>query len=664
MVTVRAALVSALAAAALVGCGGDDWECQVPAGADPDFAMEVGCRADFDALASQPLSAAIPGAMSVKTVFDRIDETLYFQNSERYGIHWQFASMHLSGNGKPIVPPLAQFNTTEYYSPDRRFILGALTYYEGPDEWVYEIAPYDTADVDMIVTAYRELGARAYIGNRLKFHPTSAQVEDVAADLPASVRVITTDELFAGIAYQPLNLGTSMGRLVFSDGIADPVIVNYRDIAVLERIPNDISVAQGLIAAPFQTPLSHLTVLSQNRGTPNMSLRDAYTDPTLRALEGRWVELVVEPFEWRIREVTQAEADAWWEDHRPEPVVIPPMDLTTTALVDDDLMIDEVMPLRDALLARIPAYGGKATHYGGLTKAGPEVPHPNAFAVPLYYYDQFMTQNGFYAMAQTMIDDPVFRGDPVVRDVRLGELRDAIEAAPIDPAFLALIRAKLDAEYPNVRMRFRSSTNSEDLFGFTGAGLYDSNTYDPADPLRPLERAVRKTWSSIWTLRAFEEREYRSIPHLGVGMAMLVHPGFPAEEANGVALTGNIFDTSGLEPGFWVNVQVGEVSVVKPPPGITPDSYIHYFEQPGQPMVYLSHSNLLDPGQTVITRAQAYDLGQALDAIHRYFAPAYAPMPGETGFYAMDVEFKFDSEPGMTPALVVKQCRPHAGWGL
>jgi hypothetical protein len=455
-----------------------------------------------------------------------------------------------------------------------------------------------------------------------------------------------------------------MGRLVFVTHTPEPVLVNYRDIAVLDGIPNDLSVVQGIITGVFQTPLSHLTVLSQNRGTPNMGLRDGFNDPGLRALENKWVEIVVEPFEWRIREVTQAEADAWWDTHRPDPVEIPAMDLTTTDLRDDVDLIDDTLPLREALRAIIPAYGGKASHYGGLVKSGPDVPHPDAFAVPLYYYDQFMTQNGFWAQAEAMIEDPDFRADPAVRDERLAAFRELIEDAPIDPDFLALVQAKLDAEFPGVRMRFRSSTNSEDLFGFTGAGLYDSHTYDPDNPAKPLDEAIKETWASIWTFRAFEEREYRSIPHLGVGMAMLVHPGFPAEEANGVALTANIFDTSGLEPGFWINVQVGEISVVQPPPGFIADSFIYYFTQPGQPIVHLAHSNAVPPGTTVLTREQTYELGKALDAIHRYFAPAYAPGPGEMGFYAMDIEFKFDGPPGEEPTLQVKQCRPHPGWGL
>ena len=55
----------------------------------------------------------------------------------------------------------------------------------------------------------------------------------------------------------------------------------------------------------------------------------------------------------------------------------------------------------------------------------------------------------------------------------------------------------------------------------------------------------------------------------------------------------------------------------------------------------------------------------ALAAIHERFSPAYGPGSGNTGFYAMDVEFKFDDEaaPGQAATLYVKQARPYPGRG-
>jgi hypothetical protein len=58
-----------------------------------------------------------------------------------------------------------------------------------------------------------------------------------------------------------------------------------------------------------------------------------------------------------------------------------------------------------------------------------------------------------------------------------------------------------------------------------------------------------------------------------------------------------------------------------------------------------------------------HELGLALQAVHDRFNDAYGPAAGNTGFYAMDVEFKFDGLPGDEPELFLKQARPHPGRG-
>jgi hypothetical protein len=636
---------------------------------DPDFVAALGCRADYLAVASPPLVASIPGALSAKTVLDRLDENrLYFQNSRRYPIHWNFASTHLSGNGLPLVPPLSQFNQTEYYTPDRRFVLGALNYYEGPRVWAYEIAPYDTADAAMIELAFRAIKARLWVGDSLAFHPTSDSVSAVARSLPADIPVVTTEELFAGIDYQPLNLAVAMGQLrFFSKDDLETRYLGFRDIAVLQVIPNDLSVCSGTITAQFQTPLSHINVLAQNRGSPNMGLRGAFENTDLRALEGRWVQLQVAADSYTIVEVTREEADAWWEAHRPPVVVVPKADLSVTTLTDiEELLKVDELGLEEALAKAIPAFGGKASHFGAFPHITTyPIPYPKAFVVPIFYYDQFMKENGFDSRINQLLSDPQFLEDPATREAELQALRDAIESAPLNADFEAALAAKLEADFPGVRMKFRSSTNCEDLNGFTGAGLYQSAVGDPDDPTRPYGRAVKKVWASVWRFRAFEERAYRGISHREVGMAVLIHRSFPAEASNGVAITANIFDTQGLEPGYYINAQAGDTSVVLPPEGVTSDQFLYHFDMPGQPMVFLAHSNLVAPGQTVLTRAQTAELGKALEAIHAYFDPVYGPNKPDH-FYAMDVEFKFDTDlddPNGAPKLVIKQARPYPGRG-
>jgi pyruvate,water dikinase len=656
-------LVAVLAGVAPVtACGDDDpgLTCLGLTTAS-EFATELGCADDFAALASLPLDSTIPGARSLKVVIDRVDtDAQYFQNSNLYQTHYQFASTHLSGGALPVVPTLAEFNTTEYYSPSRRFILGALTHYEQPDKWVYELSPYDTADVAMITTAYAAVAAHSFVGDDLYFHPTSDAIEALVPQLPPSVKVITTEEIFAGITYQPLNVATSYGQLRFhtADALSTgQAYLSFRDIVVLDAVPNDISVAMGIITDQFQTPLSHVNVLSKNRGTPNMALRGAFADAALRALEGKWVKLTVGLLAYELVEVTQAEADAWWEANRPTVVQVPGMDLTATDLRDDvDLItLDGVASIKDLVKATTRAYGGKAAHFGALTEIE-GVPMPKGFAVPLFYYRQFMEQNGFDARVTALLADVAFQNDPATRDAALAQLRTDMEAAPVDAAFLTALRAKLDAEYPGLRMRFRSSTNAEDLDGFTGAGLYTSESGATNDPLDPVEDAVRQVWASVWNFKAFEERSYRGIDHLAVGMALLSHRAFTDEEASGVAVTNNPFDASGLDPAFYINAQLGDASVVLPPAGITTDQVLVYWDSPGQPIVYIGHSNLVASNATVLSRTQLLALATALDKIHDYFRAAYG-----TGvdWYAMDIEWKFDGEPGQEPALYIKQARPY-----
>ncbi len=647
-----------------LACDGSDttWECQL-ADDDAPYANTLGCLEDFENLASAPLDASIPGARSAKTVVDRSDDNqLYFQDSEAYPIHWDFAVAHLSGNGLPLVPSLGEFNATEYYSPDRRFVLGAITYYEEPDVWVYEISPYDTASSRLIALAFDRMRPDLWVADQLYFHPNSTAVEAAAESLPPHIPVISTDELFAGITYQPLNLGTSMGRLTFrTTEDLEETIPSYRDIVVLDAVPNDIAIVAGLITAQFQTPLSHVNVLSQNRGTPNMGLRGALENPTLTELEDKWVELTVGTTDWSIREVTQSEADTWWEENRPDPLDVTPMNLEITEMTDAEDILDlETLDLGDALSLATPAFGGKASHYAGLVHIeGLTV--PEAFVVPVYWYDRFMEAHGLWDVVDTLLADPDFQGDPQVRQDQLAELRAIIEGSELETEFLEALYTELDEDHPGERMRYRSSTNAEDLSGFNGAGLYTSRTGDPNDPTDPIEDAVRAVWASVWNFRAYEEREYYSIDHTQIGMALLVHHSFPDEEANGVAITANVYDSSGLEPAFYVNVQEGEASVVLPDPDVTTDQFLYYFELPGQPIVFIQSSSEVPEGETVLTVSETYELGVGLQAIHDFFRPVY----GTSGdFYGMDVEFKFDDlGSGEAPTLHVKQARPYPGWG-
>lgn len=641
-------------------------ECQI-SGTAPDSLSTITCRADFDALAALPFDSALPGATSMKIVLDRLDtDATYFQNTEKYDIHFKFVSTHLSGNGKPIVGDLATFNATEYFSPDRRFILGAITYYAGPNKWALELSPYDTASAEMITTLFDKVSKATYFGPQLAFHPTSSSLLAVAATLPDRIPVVTTDDLYAGIDYQPLSLGEAVGRLHYTTAAALNAgeYVSFQNIVVLDSAPNDISIVQGVITQEFQTPLSHVNILSHTRGTTNMGLRGALTDPRLAMYKDMLVKITVGAEEWTIAPISQADAEAYWAAHAPPPVTLPTADLTVTAWK----ALSDVTPepsgqatLLDALKTSIKAYGGKAAHYSILLRT-PGVPIKPGFSVPIYFYDKFMRDNGFYTRVTAMLADPSFTTDPAVRQTQLAQLQADMRVAPFDQAFKDLLATWAPMYATSGKLRFRSSSNSEDLAGFPCAGCYESHSGSVANQEDLLD-AIRDVYADAWSFRTFEIRTYYGVAHNTVGMALLVTKNFPDEEANGVAISANPFVAGALDPAFYINVQKGgDVEVVAPPPGITSDQLVYYFDQPNQPVAYIAHSNLIPAGQTVLTTTQLHELGAALAAIRARFSPAYGPAAGNTGWYAMDCEFKFDDEaaPGQPPTLYIKQTRPYS----
>lgn len=603
----------------------------------------LGCLAEFQAQAARPLDSALPGAYTVKTIIDQASaDRVYFQDTVTYPLHRSFAVAQLGyPQGMPFVG--------EYFLPDRRLLLGAVTHYEEPNLWVYELAPYDTATPEMLTKAFRRLRDGAFFGKELRLHLTSREQEALLSRLPEDVPVVKTDEIYRGLSYQPLNLGETIGqvrRLTAAE--LEAGYVSPRELVVLDRVPADISVVAGVITEAFQTPLSHVNVLSQQRGTPNMALRDARAQ--LAEYEGRWVRLTVGPFAYQIVPATQAEAEAFWADKRPGPTAVPAPDYGRQGMLNLDALG----------VADISAVGGKAAHFGELRQTTGVRVRPG-FAIPVFYYREFMQQNGFEKQLASLLSEERFRMDGLYRRQQLEALQAQMRAAPVSAALMALLEARIGSDFPATRMRFRSSTNAEDLRGHSGAGLYDSQSGALNDPKRPIDTAVRTVWASLWNFRAFEEREWVRIDHLQVAMGVLVHPTYVDELANGVAITANPFDDSvDGEDAFYINAQRGEESVVSPEPGVIADQLLYFFFHSGQPATYFARSNLTADAAPVLSRAELFDLGTQLDAIRGHFAPLYATPSGQP--LAMDVEFKLEAD-GTSRRIEIKQARPYPGRG-
>ena len=103
-----------------------------------------------------------------------------------------------------------------------------------------------------------------------------------------------------------------------------------------------------------------------------------------------------------------------------------------------------------------------------------------------------------------MLADPDFQTDFNIQDEMLDDLRDDIEDAD-SPQWIVDALTEMHASFPaRTSLRYRSSTNNEDLPGFNGAGLYDSKTQDPEETEEDgIDKSLKGVFASLWTFRVF-----------------------------------------------------------------------------------------------------------------------------------------------------------------
>ena len=461
------------------------------------------------------------------------------------------------------------------------------------------------------------------------------------AKYDASRVVVMLEGELAQSVFEPVNAAVGFGLLRVLGAGERPT---FRDIAILRALPNDLPAVGGVISLVPQTPLSHVNLRAVQDGAPNAYIANALEEPTITALIGRYARFEVKagspskPAHYTIREATAAEVAEHHAARRPAAAQTPERNLAVTAYRDLDAMG----------FAGADAFGVKAANLATLRTFGfADGTVPDGYALPFYFYDAFMQHNGFYADVDELLADTDFQADIATRDAELKKLRRRIRDGSV-PDWMADELAVLQAEFPaGTSIRCRSSTNNEDLPGFSGAGLYDSYTHHPSEG--HLSKSVKQVFASLWNLRAFEEREFYRIDHKVAAMGVLLHPNYSDEQANGVAVSDDPF--YGTEDHFYVNAQVGEELVTNPSASAVPEELLlgtgEAFET-----TLVQPSNLVADDERVLTDAHIAELQAALRTIHSRFKTLYEVAEDEE--FAMEIEFKVTA----AGAFAVKQARP------
>ena len=575
----------------------------------------------------ETLSYEYRGKMLIKFVLIDMDHgppAIYFVNLNTPIAHFDFMdAVGLDRNQDELV-----FGTIRY-DPD--VSPGSYYFWLGPSNTYYSVARMEYF--------YTLLAASMpLLEDNLAVYMANSQLRLLQSNLllysESRIPLVFNKDIFPEISFLALNPGEGYGLLRLMELEDRP---NPRDIVIYEALPNELPRVAGVISTVPQTPLTHVNLRAVQDRIPNAFIRDGLNKVRIASLRGKYVHYTVTETGWILRGATRAEVDDHYASSRPTQPQTPERDLSFTAIT----------PLSQIDFDDWDAFGVKAANVAVLgTLAFPEGTVPDGFAIPFYFYDEFMKHNDFYTRIETMLADPDFQTDYAVQDDMLDDLRDDIKDAET-PQWIIDALTTMNASFAEgVNRRYRSSTNNEDLPGFNGAGLYDSKSQKPSEDEDDLAKSLKEVYASLWNYRAYIERDFHRVDHLKTAMGILVHPSYQDELANGVAVSMN--PPTGETDDYYVNTQLGEDLVTNPEAHSVPEEILLRQNR----YTVLATSNLVEPGRLLMSDAQLTQLREHLTTIHDHFERLYNLALNEP--FAMEIEFKITSD----NVLAIKQARP------
>ncbi len=478
-------------------------------------------RAQFDSLSRVYSDQPYPLPHVLFVIDRRNDNKIYYVNSKLYAFHKDFV------NGTYLSLERGQeFFENNYLKPNRRFILGTIAYQSPLQRWTFEFWEGDLIPADQIGTASTVISKTFF--EPVAFKPNSSRQDEASLSVPGLQRILQS-EIAKEQEYEPLNLARGLGRIHIIEKLDEHVEIGFNEILVLNEVPIQLPPVAGVIVTKPSTPLSHINLLLKGWGVPNAYIKDA--GALLKQYDGRWVSFETKRDTYTIKLADNDQLREYQKRMSARLDIVKPR---------ADLSIRRISSLRRQKAKDIVAYGGKSANLGELIQARlPGIIVPDGFTVPFFYYHQFIEENELDEPIIEMMSDQKFVHDPAYRRVRLAELRERIQKGRINEQLRDAVLRVVHAQYRGKGLFARSSSNSEDLPNFSGAGLYSSVPNIKGD--RELTEAIKTVWASLWNFEAYEARERAGIDHAKVYMAVLIQEGVNADSA-GVMITADPYD--------------------------------------------------------------------------------------------------------------------------
>lgn len=487
----------------------------------PRSVSSISSRAEFDALAvtyDADTQYALP---HVLFVIDRSSRNrIYYVNTKLYKFHKDFV------NGTYLSLERGQeFFENNYLKPNRRFILGTIAYQTPVQKWTFEFWEGDLISAEQIKLASDAINKSFF--TPVAFKPNSTRQEEATANLGLK-RVLQT-EISKNQEYEPLNIARGLGRIHIIPKLDEHVEIGFNEIVVLDEVPVQLPPVAGIITTKPSTPLSHINLLAKGWGIPNVYIKNA--QELLKPYNTRWVEFDARRDTYSIKQADNSSLDQYQKRLQQRLDLMKPR---------GDLSVRKIAGLDEQRVSSVVAYGAKSANLGELIHAHiPGFTVPPGFTIPFFYYDQFLSENKLDDALYAMLNDQKFVHDPAYRRAALTRFRESFQKGTVNQALRAEVLRRAHLEFPGKGLFARSSTNSEDLPNFNGAGLYTTMPNLKTDD--QLIEGIKTVWASVWNFEAYEARERAGIDHSKIYMAVLIQEGINSE-SSGVMITADPFN--------------------------------------------------------------------------------------------------------------------------
>lgn len=480
-------------------------------------------QAEYDQLAQ---SVDLPYRMThVRFLIDqRQNNKIYYMDSRQDRTHRDFANaLYLTTEDQQ------QWYEHQYLRRDRRFLSGWIAYHPPVKKWTLEFW-----DGDMVSAAQVKLTgqivAKSFFAPFV-FKPNSVRQEEISQNV-GMPRLLIRD-IVKQLAYQPYSLGFAVGRLRIAKSPEDILDASPNDVLLVQDAPETVPPVAGIIFAHPTTPISHLGMLVRGWRIPSCTIDGA--DDLFRKFDGQIVAFRTTSGEYALHLAAAAQIAARRNGTGRSKLIAPTLNLAVTRFAK----------LTEQRARDASAYGDKSANLGEAAHAALSgVRVPNGFALPFSTYTTFVADNNLDKAVHQTLADPKIHGDGKTRRALLEALRARFASAKISESVAKRILEMAHREFGDRGVFVRSSTNSEDLPNFSGAGIY--TTVPNVKGEAALLEAVKTVWASVWNDEAYQARERAGIDHERVAMAVLIQEGIPSE-SSGVLITANPFNDT--EPG-------------------------------------------------------------------------------------------------------------------